>query len=94
MINRQEVDHVARLARLALSPEEEEKMEAQLSKILEFVGKLNAVDTSGVEPTSHVIPIFNVFREDLPRPSLTQGEALKTAPDTEGGYFRVPKIIE
>jgi len=93
-ITRQQVEHVARLARLALSREEEEKMVSQLSKILEHVGKLNEVDTSGVEPTSHVLPLSNVFREDCARPSLSQENALKNAPEAEGGFFRVPKIID
>ena len=93
-ITHKEVEHVARLARLELTEAEKEQMTAQLDAILEYIGKLNQLDTSAVEPTSTVIPMVSVMREDEVRPSLTQDEALANAPDREGLYFRVPRIIE
>ena len=93
-ITREEVEHVARLARLALSEEEREKMRAQLDAILTYVDKLNQLDTSQAEPTSHVIPMTNIFREDKAGPSLSQEEALANAPDRQGALFRVPRILE
>ena len=93
-ITRREVEHVARLGRLALSEEEKELMTRQLDRILGYVDKLNELDTSQVEPTSHVIPMENVMREDVVRPSLSQDDALANAPDREPPFFRVPRIIE
>jgi len=89
-----EVEHVARLARLELNEQEKEKMRAQLDSILSYIDKLNELDTSGVEPTSHVLPLTNVFREDEVRPSLSQEEALANAPDRHDLLFRVPRILE
>lgn len=93
-ITRQEVDHVARLARLDLSEEERERMTQQLDRILAYMDKLNELDTSQVEPTTHVLPLQNVMREDAPRASLAQGDALANAPDREEAFFRVPRILE
>jgi aspartyl-tRNA(Asn)/glutamyl-tRNA(Gln) amidotransferase subunit C len=93
-ITRREVEHVARLARLALSEEEKELMTRQLDRILGYVDKLNELDTTQIEPTSHVIPMENVMREDAVRPSLSQDDALANAPDREPPFFRVPRIIE
>ena len=89
-ITRDEVLHVARLARLALTDEEVERLGAQLSAILEAVGKVSELDLSDVEPTSHPLELVNVWAEDEPRPSLPVDEALANAPEREGGYFRVP----
>ena len=88
------VEHLSRLARLALTPDETERFGAQLGKILEYVEALNGLDTTGVEPTSHVLDIQNVVREDEIRPSLARDEALANAPDGTGQFYRVPKIIE
>ncbi len=93
-ITMQEVEHVARLARLELSEAEKQRMRAQLDSILSYIDKLNELDTSAVEPTSHVLPLTNVFREDEIRPSLSQEEALANAPDRHDFFFRVPKILE
>ncbi|GAB6933954.1 Asp-tRNA(Asn)/Glu-tRNA(Gln) amidotransferase subunit GatC [Calditerricola satsumensis] len=93
-ISRQQVEHVANLARLALTPEEAERFTQQLNKILEFAHKLNELNTDGVEPTSHVLPLANVMRDDEVRPSIPREEALKNAPDQANGLFRVPKVIE
>ena len=89
-ISRDEVLYVARLARLALTDEEVERFGAQLSAILEAVGKVSELDLSDVEPTSHPLELVNVWAEDEPRPSLPVDEALANAPEREGGYFRVP----
>jgi aspartyl-tRNA(Asn)/glutamyl-tRNA(Gln) amidotransferase subunit C len=93
-ITMKEVDHVARLARLALSDEEKERMRRELDGILSYIGKLSALNTEGVPPTSHAVPMTNVMREDEPVPSLPQPEMLANAPDPSGEFFRVPKIIE
>jgi aspartyl-tRNA(Asn)/glutamyl-tRNA(Gln) amidotransferase subunit C len=93
-ITREQVEHVAKLARLALSDEEQALFSRQLSSILTYVETLNRVDTSQVEPTSHVIPIQNVLREDDVNASLPREAALANAPDSDQGCFRVPKIIE
>jgi aspartyl-tRNA(Asn)/glutamyl-tRNA(Gln) amidotransferase subunit C len=93
-ITRREVEHVARLARLGLSEEEIDRMRAQLDAILNYVDKLNELETRDVPPTSHAIPMTNVFREDAVRPCLSQEEALANAPDRQEGFFRVPRILE
>ena len=90
MIDREQVLHVARLARLELSDAEVETMAEELSGILEHVDRISELDLSGVEPTSHVVALENVLRADEPRPSLTRDRALENAPDTADGAFRVP----
>jgi aspartyl-tRNA(Asn)/glutamyl-tRNA(Gln) amidotransferase subunit C len=94
VITRAEVEHVARLARLALTDEELERMRKELDAILAYIDKLKALDVEGVEPTSHAVPLVNVMRDDAVRPCLTQTEALANAPDRAGEFFRVPRIIE
>ena len=89
-ISRDEVLHVARLARLALSEEELERFSEQLSAILDAVGKVAELDLSDVEPTAHPLDLVNVWAEDEPRPCLSVDEALANAPDREGDSFRVP----
>ena len=91
-ISREEVLHVAKLARLALSDEEVERFRSQLSAILEAVGKVSELDLEGVPPTSHPLDLVNVFAEDEPRPSLSREETLANAPDPEGGFFGVPPV--
>jgi aspartyl-tRNA(Asn)/glutamyl-tRNA(Gln) amidotransferase subunit C len=93
-IAKSEVEHVARLARLELTEEEKERMTAQLDSILGYIDKLNELDTSHVEPTTTVIPMVSVMREDEARPCLKQDEALANAPDRDDAFFRVPRIIE
>jgi aspartyl-tRNA(Asn)/glutamyl-tRNA(Gln) amidotransferase subunit C len=90
MIDRDQVLHVARLARLRLTGEELERMPEELSKILDHVERMNELELEGVEPTSHVVELQNVLREDVPRPSLTRERALEGAPDVADGGFRVP----
>ncbi|MDI6870200.1 MAG: Asp-tRNA(Asn)/Glu-tRNA(Gln) amidotransferase subunit GatC [Bacillota bacterium] len=94
MITREQVDHVAHLARLALSDEERERMTSQLNKILEAAGKLQKLDTTDVPPTAFAVPIQNVFRPDEVRESLPRDLVLANAPDPERGFFRVPRIME
>lgn len=88
-----EVEHVALLARLSLSDEEKKVFAEQLGAILGYVEKLNELDTEGVEPLAHILPVFNVFREDEVKPSTPQEEILSNGPLTEDGYYKVPKII-
>lgn len=93
-LSNEEVKHIAKLSRLALSEEEAGEYASQLSKIIEYVEQLNNLDTSSIEPTSHVMDLGNVMVEDIPGVSLPREEALKNAPDPDGGFYRVPKIIE
>lgn len=93
-ISLQEVEHVARLARLELSDADKERMRRELDGILSYIGKLRALDTEGVEPTSHAVPLTNVLRQDETRPSFPQSDMLANAPERSGDFFRVPKIIE
>lgn len=93
-ITKEQVEHVAKLARLAITEQEKEKYSQQLSSILTYIEKLNELDTSRVEPTFHVLPLKNVFREDVVRPSCPREEILKNAPERTEEFFRVPKIIE
>ena len=90
MIDRDQVLHVAKLARLRLSDEEVDRMAGELSKILEHVETMNELDLEGVEPTSHVVDLTNVLRDDVPRPSLSREVALEQAPDATESGFRVP----
>jgi aspartyl-tRNA(Asn)/glutamyl-tRNA(Gln) amidotransferase subunit C len=90
MIEREQVLHVAKLARLRLSEEEVETMVGELSGILEHVDRIGKLDLEGVEPTSHVVALENVLRDDEPRPSLPPEAALASAPEPQEGAFRVP----
>ena len=90
MIDREQVLHVARLARLELSDEEIERMSGELSTILGHVERMNELELGDVEPTSHVIPLENVLRADEPRPSWPREQVLGQAPDPAQGAFRVP----
>jgi aspartyl-tRNA(Asn)/glutamyl-tRNA(Gln) amidotransferase subunit C len=89
-ISRDEVLHVARLARLELAEDELDRFAEQLNAILEAVGKVGELDLEGVEPTAHPLDLVNVWAEDELRPCLSVDEALANAPDHEGGSFRVP----
>ena len=88
------VKYVAHLARLNLSPEEEQKFGAQLNQVLGYVDKLNQLDVSQVEPTAHAVPLVNVTRADEVQPSLSNEDALRNAPAKANGLFIVPKIVE
>ncbi|MFC4077624.1 Asp-tRNA(Asn)/Glu-tRNA(Gln) amidotransferase subunit GatC [Salinithrix halophila] len=93
-ISKEQVEHVAKLARLYLTEEEAQQYTGQLNKILGFADKLNELDTEDVEPTSHVLPMANVLREDEEKPSLEREKALTNAPDQKDGMFRVPAVFE
>ncbi|MBF0473843.1 MAG: Asp-tRNA(Asn)/Glu-tRNA(Gln) amidotransferase subunit GatC [Nitrospirae bacterium] len=94
-ISDSDVAHIEALSMLRLESDEAELFKGQLNDILLYIDKLNELDTSDIEPTSHVIPLTNVFREDvLITSSLPQDQALKNAPDASKGFYRVPKIIE
>jgi aspartyl-tRNA(Asn)/glutamyl-tRNA(Gln) amidotransferase subunit C len=89
----EDVDHIAKLARLEFTKEEKEKFTHQLNEILAYVEQLNKLDTGNVEPLAHVIDLNNVFRRDEVKPGLTTEEALKNAPAKTEKFFKVPKVI-
>jgi len=93
VIDREQVLHVARLARLELSEADVERMAGELSAILEHVERISSLDLEGVEPTTHVVALENVLRPDEPRPSLPREVALEPAPDPDDGAFRVPSPV-
>jgi len=93
-VSKIDVKYVADLIRISLSDEEQKQFESQLEDILEYINKLNEVDTRTVEPTSHVLPLKNIFREDKAGPSLKLDEVLKNAPLKSDDSFKVPKIVE
>jgi aspartyl-tRNA(Asn)/glutamyl-tRNA(Gln) amidotransferase subunit C len=89
-----EVEHIAELARLELSEKEKERYREQLSAILEYAARLRELDTSGIPPTSSMLPAGNVLRPDLPRPGLPPETLMRNAPQVQDGQFRVPKILD
>ena len=89
-----DLDHVAKLARLALTPEEKAEFGRQLGDVLHHIEQLAKVDVTGVEPTAHATPIFNVWQEDIARPGLPVAEALRNAPAQRDNMVVVPKVIE
>lgn len=93
-ITREQVDHVALLARLALTEQERDRFAGQLGAIIEFIDKLNEMDTSGVQPMVHGIAGFQPARNDAAGPSLSRDEALRNGPQASEGCFKVPRIIE
>jgi aspartyl-tRNA(Asn)/glutamyl-tRNA(Gln) amidotransferase subunit C len=90
----EEVEHIAELARLRLTPEEKERYREQLSAILDYAARLLALDTSGIPPTASVLPPHSALRPDQPQPGLSLEELLRNAPDTEANQFRVPPVLE
>ena len=93
-ISRDEVVHVARLARLALTEEELDRFAGQLDVILQSVARVGEVAADDIPPTSHSVPLTNIYRDDVVQPSLTQEQALSGAPDSAEGRFRVPRILD
>jgi aspartyl-tRNA(Asn)/glutamyl-tRNA(Gln) amidotransferase subunit C len=93
-ISVKDVEHVAALARLSLSEQEKEQFTEQLNAILKYAEQLDKLDTEGVEPTSHAMPLVNVMREDEARPSYPIEKVLQNAPDEEDGQFKVPAVLE
>jgi aspartyl-tRNA(Asn)/glutamyl-tRNA(Gln) amidotransferase subunit C len=88
-----QVRHVAKLSRLALDEKRLEKFAGQLESILDYVAQISKVDVTGVEPMAHALPIYNVFRQDVIEPSLPLEKVLQNAPDSDGPFFKVPKVI-
>jgi aspartyl-tRNA(Asn)/glutamyl-tRNA(Gln) amidotransferase subunit C len=88
------VEHVAKLARLELNEAEKQQFTEQLNAILKYAGQLESLNTDGVAPTSHAMPLVNVMREDQARPSLPLEKVLLNAPDEEDGQFKVPAVLE
>ncbi len=93
-ITRAEVEHVSRLARLALTDQELDSLTGEMDAILDYVGQLNTLDTDDIVPTSHAVPMANAFRDDQVRPGFTPQQALSNAPDAAENTFRVPRVIE
>ena len=93
-ITREQIEHVAKLARLELTEAEKEMFTGQMDAILAYVDKLNELDTAGIIPTSHAVPMENAFRDDVVSESFSSDKALLNAPDRSGSFFRVPKVIE
>lgn len=89
-----EIDHVALLSRLKLTDKEKELFSRQVGGIIKYIDKLNELDTANVEPTAHVLPVMNVFREDTLKPSLPRDKVLQNSPAKDDTFYRVPKIIE
>jgi len=88
-----DIDYIANLARISLDEGEREVYSKQMQRIIEYINKLNEIDTSDIQPTSHVLHIKNVMRDDIPGASMPREEALKNAPDVREGFYRVPRII-
>ncbi|MBB6731848.1 Asp-tRNA(Asn)/Glu-tRNA(Gln) amidotransferase subunit GatC [Cohnella zeiphila] len=89
-----DVEHVANLARLELAEAEKERLAVELNAILKYAEKLNELDTEGVEPTSHVLPLYNVMREDEVRESLPLDKVMANAPEEEDGHIKVPAVLD
>ncbi len=88
------IDHVAHLARLALTPEEKAKFSSQLGEVLAYIEQLKKVDVTGVEPTAHAFPVYNVWADDVAQPGLSVEAALKNAPAQRNNMIVVPKVVE
>lgn len=93
-VSKETIEYVANLARLNFSEEEKEKFALEMGDIISYVDKLNELDTSHVKPMEHVIPLYNVLREDEARSSFDRNELLKSAPSQEDGCYKVPKVVE
>ena len=93
-LSKEQVEHVANLARLKLSPDDLQRFTDQLNQIVGHVEALKKLDTEGIEPTSHAIPVANVFREDGARSAGTREATLAQAPDRDGNFYKVPRVIE
>lgn len=92
-INAEQVEYIAKLARLAVSPEEVETLSAEMGAIIDFANKLDSLDTSGVEPTTHAIPVYNGFRQDVRQDSYPREEILANAAEKDESAFLVPKVM-
>lgn len=93
-LTREQVQHIARLARVGLSDDDIARFQEQLSEILEYFERLRQLDTEGVPPTTHTLPLHSIMRDDEPRPSLPRDEVMANAPQREGDLFRVSAVLE
>jgi aspartyl-tRNA(Asn)/glutamyl-tRNA(Gln) amidotransferase subunit C len=93
MIANKDLEHIGWLARIELSKEDKEKYTPKLNSVLDYFSELDKADTEGVEPTYHVMPVSNVFREDIPAGSLSQEEALSNAPKNQNGFIKAPRMM-
>lgn len=93
-ITKSDIEHVAKLARLNLTEDEKEKYTKEMGAIIGFVDKLNELDTTGIQPTAHILPIQNVFREDDVKPSFDREKLFQNAPQKKDGCILVPKVVE
>ncbi len=93
-ITKELIEYVAHLGRLDLEPQEVDMYTTQIDSILEYMEKLNSLDTTGIEPTSHPVPIECMMRSDVSRPSFTVDESVGNAPERRGSFFKVPPVIE
>lgn len=93
-IDKQALSYVAHLARIEFEPKELEKLSHQLKDILDFIDKLKKIDVDNIEPTSHILPINNVLRQDIRKDSLSEPKALMNAPERQDSFFIVPKVID
>lgn len=93
MITKKDLEHIGWLSRLELSEEDKEKYTPKLNSVLDYFGELDKADTEGVEPSYHVMPMSNVFREDVPIASLSQEEALSNAPKSHDGFIKAPRMM-
>ena len=93
-ITTDDIEYVLKLARLRLTEEEKQKLIKQMGDVIGFVDKLNEIDTTGIEPTAHVLPIHNVFREDIVQQSFDRDKILQNASSKKDGCFLVPKVVE
>jgi aspartyl-tRNA(Asn)/glutamyl-tRNA(Gln) amidotransferase subunit C len=93
MITKKDLEHIGWLSRLELSEEDKEKYTPKLNSVLDYFGELDTVDTEGVEPSYHIMPMSNVFREDVPTKSLSQEEALSNAPKNQDGFIKAPRMM-
>ncbi len=93
-ISNEEVTYVSKLARLRFNEEETNKMAEELGSVLDYVATLNEVDTKDIQPTEHILPVSNVFRDDVVGTPLSNDVALSNAPDQENGCFKVPRVLD
>ena len=93
-ITKKDIEHIAHLGRLELAPDEVELYTEQVDRILQYMDKLNSLNTEEIEPTSHAMPVVCVLREDEAKRSLSTDESIQNAPEKKGGFFKVPPIIE
>lgn len=93
-LSKEDVQHIALLSRLNLSPDQLEQFTDELDEIITYARKISSLDTDNVPTTTHAVPVSNIMRDDIPHPSLSNEEALENSPDKEGPCFKVPRLVE